>query len=126
MRSIIIGSAAGPLYGDVRGKPYRITFCVADGAVALVQACVETSLEWAIEASLHPHLPVGSRVVQVFAADGMYPAELMDSLLARIALYARASSRAGERRRRREAREAFVVDQHLRPGVLCRFCLLLA
>ena len=69
VRSVVIGSAPVPLYGDVRGKPYRITFCVADGAVALVQACVETSLEWAIEASLHPHLPVGSRVVQVFAAD---------------------------------------------------------
>ena len=67
MKSVIVSSAPVPLYGDVRGKPYRITFCVADGAVALVQACVETSLEWAIEASLHPHLPEGSRVVQVFA-----------------------------------------------------------
>ena len=81
MRSVVVGSAPVPLYGDVRGKPYRITFCVADGAVALAQACVETNLEWAVEASLHPHLPVGSRVVQVFAADWMYPAELEDSLL---------------------------------------------
>ena len=81
MISVVVGSAPVPLYGEVRGKPYRITFCVANGAVALVQACVETSLEWAVEANLHPHLPVGSRVVQVFAADWMYPAELMDSLL---------------------------------------------
>jgi len=79
--SAVIGSVPSSLHGGVRGKPFRITFCVSDGAVALVQACVETSLEWAVEAHLQAYLPAGSRLVQVFAADWMFPAELLTSVL---------------------------------------------
>ena len=81
MISAVVGSAPVSLYGGVRGNPYRITFCVVDCAVALVQACLETSLEWAADANLHAHLLAGSRVVQVFAADSMFPAELTTSVL---------------------------------------------
>ena len=77
----LVFSEPVPLYGGVQGNPFRITLCVSDGEVALVQACVETSLEWVTEARLESHLPSGTRIVQIFAADWLFPEELLTSVL---------------------------------------------
>jgi hypothetical protein len=76
VRTAKVGCEPIRLFSEVAGKPYRITFAVADGAALLVQACVEANFEWTTEIKTSDALPVGSVVVQIFAADWLFPAEL--------------------------------------------------